>query len=47
MKTTIMEYGLIIVTITLGIFFLAGFQLLIGDDGNLKNFILQYISNIC
>ena len=47
MKTTIMEYGLILITVTLATFFLSGFHLLLEDGGNLKEAIINYINSIC
>ena len=47
MKTTILEYGFALIAIILAISFLSGFHELIGDGGNLKEIILDYISDIC
>jgi hypothetical protein len=47
MKTTIMEFGLLIFAVVLAASFLAGFNELLSDGGNLKESILDYINDIC
>ena len=47
MKTTIMEYGLLLFAIILATSFLAGFHELLADGGNLKETIVDYINDIC
>ena len=47
MKTAIMEYGVLLFLAIVATAFLAGFQELFVDGGNLKETILNYINNIC
>ena len=47
MKNTMMEYGLLVFAIILAASFFAGFYTLLEDGGNLKETIVDYISDIC
>lgn len=47
MKSTIMEYGLTIFAAILVAALFYGFLRLIGDDGNLKETIIDYMTDIC
>lgn len=47
MKSLILEYGFLLFAAILGAAFLMGFHELIGDGGNLKETILDFVNDIC
>lgn len=47
MKTTILEYGFVLLAVILAASFLAGFNELIEEGGNIKEIILDFVNDIC